>query len=137
MSDTIKSGGLSSAMKSPISIRSARAAGTRSHIHQILTNPIYAGRIRHKNTVHESQHDPTINPDRWDAMQQRLQGMAYRIRLKKTPRRVSLLCGKIFDGTGDRLTPSHSKTKKATRLRYYVSLWLIARSGESTLMDGA
>ncbi len=107
----------------------------RGHIHHVLTNPVYAGRIRHKDQVHDGQHDSIIDPDRWDAVQLRLQGMASRIRLKKTPRHVSLLCGKIFDETGDRLTPSHSKTKKGTRLRYYVSHRLIARSGEENL-DG-
>ncbi len=107
----------------------------RGHIHHILTNPVYAGRIRHKDQVHEGQHDAIIAPDRWDAVQLRLQGMASRIRLRKAPRRVSLLCGKIFDETGDRLTPSHSRTKKGTRLRYYVSHRLIARSGEENL-DG-
>jgi len=107
----------------------------RGHIHHILTNPVYAGRIRHKDEVHDGQHDPIIAPDRWDAIQLRLQGKASRIRLRKTPRRVSLLCGKLFDETGDRLTPSHSRTKKGTRLRYYVSHRLIARSGEENL-DG-
>lgn len=107
----------------------------RGHIHHVLTNPIYAGRIRHRDRVHDGQHDPIIAPDRWDAVQLRLQGMASRIRLRKTPRRVSLLCGKLFDETGDRLTPSHSRTKKGTRLRYYVSHRLIARSGEKNL-DG-
>ena len=48
---------------------------------------------------------------------------------------MSLLCGKLFDETGDRLTPSHSKTRRGTRLRYYISNRLIARSGEANL-DG-
>jgi hypothetical protein len=39
--------------------------------------------------------------------------------------------GGLFDETGDRLTPSHSKTKKGTRLRYYISHRLVARSGEA------
>ena len=107
----------------------------RGHIHHVLTNPIYAGRIRHRDKVHDGQHDPIIPPERWDAVQQRLQGVASRIRMRKTPRRLSLLCGKIFDETGDRLTPSHSRTKKGTRLRYYISHRLIARSGEKNL-DG-
>jgi len=107
----------------------------RGHIHHILTNPVYAGRIRHRDQVHDGQHDPIIPPDQWDSVQLRLQGVASRIRMRKTPRRVSLLCGKIFDETGDRLTPSHSRTKKGTRLRYYVSHRLIARSGEKNL-DG-
>ncbi len=107
----------------------------RGHIHHILTNPVYAGRIRHRDKVHDGQHDAIIAPDQWDDIQLRLQGTASRLRHRTTSRRVSLLCGKIFDETGDRLTPSHSKTKRGTRLRYYVSHRLIARSGEENL-DG-
>ena len=42
---------------------------------------------------------------------------------------VSLLTGKIFDQTGDRLTPSHTKTANGRRLRYYVSHRLIRSTG--------
>lgn len=54
----------------------------------------------------------------------------YRTRSATTARQFSQLCGKLFDETGDRLTPSHSKTKAGKRLRYYVSHRLIAKSGE-------
>jgi len=37
---------------------------------------------------------------------------------------------KVFDETGDRLTPSHTKTAKGRRLRYYVSHRLIRSSGK-------
>jgi len=111
----------------------------RGHIYQILTNPIYAGRIRHKNLVHEGQHDAIVSPEDWDALQARMQGHAVRAR-KGQPRgsgkvQRAQLVGKLFDETGDRLTPSHSKSKTGARLRYYVSHRLIARSGESNL-DG-
>ena len=43
---------------------------------------------------------------------------------------VSLLAGKIFDETGDRLTPTHSKTRSGKRLRYYASSRLIRKSGK-------
>ncbi len=43
--------------------------------------------------------------------------------------RRSPLCGKLFDETGDRLTPSHSKTRAGVRLRYYNSHRLVAESG--------
>jgi len=107
----------------------------RGHIYQLLTNPIYAGRIRHRDRVHDGQHPAIIDPERWDALQLRLQGVASRIRTRKSARRTSLLCGRLFDETGDRLTPSHSKTKKGVRLRYYISHRLVARSGEPNL-DG-
>lgn len=103
----------------------------RGHIHHILTNPIYAGRIRHRGKVYESQHQPIIDPERWDVIQQRLQSSATRTRGRASANRRSLLCGKLFDETGDRLTPSHSKTRTGTRLRYFISYRLVARSGET------
>ncbi len=119
----------------PDGTRSGGRPFTRGHIHQILTNPIYAGRIRHKGQVHDGQHEAIIAPKRWEAVQAMLQDGAARKRKngaaanRKT--RASLLTGKLFDETGDRLTPSHSKSKNATRLRYYISHRLIARSGEA------
>jgi len=106
-------------------------AFSRGHIHHLLTNPIYAGRIRHKAEVHEGQHDAIIEPDRWDRIQLTLQDGAAKGRVRKTSKQRSLLCGKIFDETGDRLTPSHTKTKAGVRLRYYVSRRLIKNSGEA------
>lgn len=107
----------------------------RGHIHHILTNPIYAGRIRHKALVYDGKHDPIIDPDRWERIQLMLQQDAAKGRARKTSRQSSLLCGKVFDETGDRLTPSHTKTKAGVRLRYYVSHRLIKHSGEANL-DG-
>ena len=107
----------------------------RGHIYQILINPIYAGRIRHKDKSFEGQHAALIDPDRWEAIQTQLKEGAAKTRRKKRGGRVSLLCGKLFDETGDRLTPSHTKTSAGTRLRYYISHRLVARSGEANL-DG-
>ncbi len=44
----------------------------RGQIHHVLSNPVYAGRIRHKDQVHEGQHQPIIDPARFDAIQARL-----------------------------------------------------------------
>ncbi|MDA8587224.1 recombinase family protein [Rhodobacteraceae bacterium] len=107
----------------------------RGHIHQILTNPIYAGRIRHKTLIHDGQHEAIIEPDRWDRVQVTLQAGTSKSRTKKTAKQSSLLCGKIYDETGDRLTPSHTKTRAGARRRYYVSHRLIKNSGETGL-DG-
>ena len=43
---------------------------------------------------------------------------------------ASLLIGKAFDETGDRLSPSHSQ-KNGKRLRYYISHRLGKRGGEA------
>ena len=104
----------------------------RGHIHHILTNPIYAGRIKHKTLIHDGQHEAIIEPDRWDRIQTEMQEGANKIRERKTAKQRSLLCGKIYDETGDRLTPSHSKTRACVRLRYYVSHRLIKNSGAAS-----
>lgn len=97
----------------------------KGHIYFILTNPIYAGRIRHKDTVYDGQHPAIINPETWDEIQSLLQSDARKSRTKKTGSvDQSKLLGKIFDENGARLTPSHSKKGKR-RYRYYVSHHLI------------
>ena len=99
----------------------------RGHLHCLLTNPLYAGRIRHQRRVYEGQHPSIIAPELWDAVQTQLQAGAAKPRRRTTKGRAapSPLAGKLFDETGDRLTPSHTKKKNGQRLRYYVSRRLI------------
>ena len=96
----------------------------RGHIHHILTNPIYAGRIRHKSLIFEGQHAAIIDPVVWDQVQELLVGGAAKSRGTKRKATRSPLSGRLFDETGDRLTPSHSR-KNGKRLRYYISRRLV------------
>ena len=43
----------------------------RGHLHCLLTNPLYAGRIRHQRRVYEGQHPSIIAPELWDAVHRR------------------------------------------------------------------
>jgi DNA invertase Pin-like site-specific DNA recombinase len=119
-------------LKTPVrTLCSGRVKGgapfSKGHIHYILTNPVYAGRIRHHAKVYTGLHEPLIPPDIWDSVQQALTSSAVTDRTFTRRNRngarpsVSPLAGKLFDQTGDRLTPSHTKTRKGRRLRYYVS----------------
>ncbi|MFB1024266.1 MAG: recombinase family protein, partial [Octadecabacter sp.] len=45
------------------------AAFSFGHIYHILSNPIYAGRIRHKTKVWPGKHPALIDPADWDAVQ--------------------------------------------------------------------
>jgi DNA invertase Pin-like site-specific DNA recombinase len=107
------------------------AAFSYGHIHYVLTNPVYAGRIRHHAKVYPGQHPPLIAPDTWDGIQEQLvsdsaKGRTFTKRKRNSARKsISPLAGKVFDQTGDRLTPSHTKSAKGHRLRYYVSHRLI------------
>ena len=97
----------------------------RGHLHHILSNPVYAGRIRHKGQVYDGRHPAIIEPEVWDKVQELLQSGAVVSRGSKKKATSSPLVGKLFDETGDRLTPSHTQ-KNGKRLRYYVSRRLIS-----------
>ncbi|MEM6588925.1 MAG: recombinase family protein [Pseudomonadota bacterium] len=116
-------------LKSRLRMRRAErvSCGTpfdRGHIHHILTNPIYAGRIRHKGQVFEGQHPAIIEPEIWDRVQEKLKALAAKKRGARRKTTPPLLAGQLFDETGDRLTPSHSR-KYGKRLRYYISHRLV------------
>lgn len=104
----------------------------RGHIHQILTNPLYAGRIRHKEKVFDGQHQAIIDVETWESVQVMLEAQAARSRSKINAAEPSPLIGKLFDETGDRLTPSHA-SKRGVRYRYYISHRLVSQSGKKDL----
>ncbi len=93
----------------------------RGHLQHILSNPVYAGRIRHKQLVFDGQHQAIFDPADWDKVQDLLQSGAAVARGSKRKATRSPLAGKLFDETSDRMTPSHSK-KNGKRLRYYMAL---------------
>ena len=102
----------------------------RGRLQHLLTNPVYIGRIRHKEKTYEGAHDPIIDADVWGAVQERLIERSAKERGRTAASAPSPLAGKIVDETGDRLTPSHAN-KKGRRYRYYVSHRLIALTGEA------
>jgi site-specific DNA recombinase len=114
--------------KRRVSERSGKETGGiplgRGHINAILTNPIYAGLIRHKKVIHEGKHKPIIDPTVFDQVQLLLRQRSRRPRGKPNSNQTSPFIGKLFDETGDRLTPTHAN-KKGVRHRYYVSRRLI------------
>lgn len=66
-----------------------------------------------------------IDPSVFDDVQERLKETSGRARGQfKSGAGTSPLAGKLFDETGDRLTPSHAN-KKGRRYRYYVSRRMI------------
>ena len=115
--------------------RSGRTQGgnplSRGQIHKILTNPVYLGRIRHKDKLWPGRHRAIIDQGLWDRVQATLQGAARRQRGQKTGAGPALLTGKLRDETGDRLTPSHS-LKAGRRHTYYVSNRLIRGGPDRT-----
>ena len=111
-------------IRSKIHIKDDKKTGgclfSRGGLYKILSNPIYIGKIRHKELCHQGQHEAIIENNLWEQVQQQLKNNAPL--LEKTIRKTtpSLLVGKLFDESGEHLAPSHA-VKKGRRYRYYVS----------------
>jgi DNA invertase Pin-like site-specific DNA recombinase len=102
---------------------------SRGQIHFILTNPIYTGMIKHKQVLYDGQHHAIIDKEVFDRIQAKLAAASNKPRSNGSlPARRSPLCGRLFDETGDRLTPTHTKRKNGKRYRYYVSNRLLSGS---------
>lgn len=122
---------------------------SNGQLHYLLTNPVYRGLIRHKTLVHPAQHQPIIEEALWSAVQTKLQETAARKRQPAVAPTVTTdadspsiaqqnsvepsapLMAKLFDETGDRLTPSHTN-RHNRRFRYYISRRLITKGADPT-----
>jgi len=93
---------------------------SRGHLYWLLSNPVYAGDIRHKDQIVPGQHAAIIDSELWRAVQQKLKGQARPRASAMNHASNSLLAGILFDETGDRLTPTQA-IKDGRRYRYYIS----------------
>ena len=97
---------------------------SRGALYLMLQNRLYRGEIVHTGRSYPGEHTSIIDQPLWDAVQAQLAtNTAERNSGTRTPQ-PSLLAGMLFDGDGNRMTPTHA-TKKGTRYRYYVSRPLI------------
>jgi DNA invertase Pin-like site-specific DNA recombinase len=93
---------------------------SRGHLHSILRNPIYVGKIVHRQAVFDGQHPAIIEQPLWDGVQEQLRSNRQGERSGTSASSPSLLTGLVFDERGNRLTPTHAK-KGARRYRYYAA----------------
>jgi hypothetical protein len=106
---------------------------SRERIHNILINPIYIGKIKHKTEIYEGLHEAIIDWDQFDRVQAQLRKRSV-IKRGTHPSRgpSAYLVGKVYDETGDRLTPSKSKKSSGRVIRYYFSNRLISGGADPT-----
>lgn len=95
------------------------------HLYTILGNPLYRGDVKHKGAVYAGDHEAIIDQSLWDKVQAQFVSNTAVRRSGKSLKDPSLLAGLLFDGEGNRMTPSHA-VKSGKRYRYYVSNNLIA-----------
>jgi DNA invertase Pin-like site-specific DNA recombinase len=104
----------------------------RGPLTYLLTNPIYIGKVKHHDAFHDGAHEPIIDRDLFDRVQEQLTRRAPQRARSTNAKSAHLLTGLLFDETGDRLTPT-SSSNHGRRYRYYISARLKAegRSGRN------
>jgi site-specific DNA recombinase len=90
------------------------------NLRHLLANPVYVGKVRHRDKIYEGEHEGLIDPETFEHVQLQLKEHAPKRRYRTNMKDVHLLTGILYDETGDRLTPTHAK-KRGVRYRYYVS----------------
>ena len=88
-------------------------------VRHILKNPVYLGQIRHKTAVYPGQHPPIIDQALFDQVQTRLLDGVRREGGQKLIGSNASLKGKLFDSSGNRMTPTHSLKPDGRRYRGY------------------
>ncbi|MCF1710356.1 recombinase family protein [Tabrizicola sp. J26] len=105
---------------------------SRGQLHYLLTNPVYLGRIRHKDRTYPGQHPALVPEDLWQRVQDRMMAARARPRGRsQAGAEPRLLLGKIRDETGDLLTPTHTQ-RHGRRFSYYVSRRLVTGGADPT-----
>jgi hypothetical protein len=92
---------------------------SRGHLYRLLRNPIYVGRIAHREETFDGVHEAIIDQDTWDEVQNQLTTNARKLKARLTAAVPGLLVGLLFNAEGDRLTHAHA-TKGQRRYRYYI-----------------
>jgi site-specific DNA recombinase len=93
---------------------------TKTSLHQLLTNPTCAGKLRYKTEIHPGEHPAIVDPLQWQKVQELLHGNHH-----GGPRVPHNGSGAILKGLlhcrpcGGAMTPTHA-TKGGKRYRYYV-----------------
>jgi len=92
----------------------------RGNLYHLLSNPIYIGKIKHKDQIHDGEHEPIIAGPVFDKAQALLSSQAPRRRSTSNVTQPHLLTGLLFDEHGEKLRSVHAN-KCGVRYRYYVS----------------
>jgi DNA invertase Pin-like site-specific DNA recombinase len=105
--------------------RSGKTTGgvplNRGALYHLLRNPIYRGKIRHRGQTHDGQHTAILDAGLFDEVQTTLEAKRRRYASRPTLSSTARLTGRIFDASGEPMSPTMSTGKLGKRYHYYVS----------------
>ncbi|MGH1397665.1 MAG: recombinase family protein [Alphaproteobacteria bacterium] len=115
-------------LKTPVRIfKKGRTYGgahlSRGHLYQILRNPLYVGKVRHKGEVYNGLHDGIIDQELFDSVQEQLNANTP-VRKNGFTKSRSLLKGLLYDCDSIIYSPTYT-VKNGNRYSYYINQNLI------------
>jgi DNA invertase Pin-like site-specific DNA recombinase len=96
---------------------------TLNQIYKILSNPLYNGKMKHKNEVYEGEHESIIDDELWNNIQSKIRKKEFVNNPNKKSEEPRLV-GKVYDYLGNRLSPTYSYKYSANgryKMRYYIN----------------
>ena len=94
---------------------------TKTLIYKMLHNRTYLGEIGHQGKWYPGAHSAIVDPETWQAVHGRLQGLTPRPHLNGRETVPFLLKGLLRASTGGTLQPWHTRKKGGRLYRYYLS----------------
>ena len=96
-------------------------AFTRTSLHQLLTNVLYAGQIKHKSAIHLGEHRAIVPQGLWQQVQDLLHAQGQTKGAMARKRFGALLKGLLHCvPCGCPMTPTHATGSGGQRYRYYL-----------------
>jgi site-specific DNA recombinase len=102
----------------------------RGSLFHLLKNPIYLGKIVHKGSVYEGEHEAIVDLDLWERVQMHLQDKAPPRKRPTNDPQHALLAGLLADPDGRQIVPTYA-TKGTRRYAYYETRKDLARPGDT------
>ena len=103
-------------------------AFSRGALYNILRNPIYIGKVRHKDELHDGLHDAIVDLETWRQVQTKLAGNGGKEMSGERKSVKRILDGLLFDEHGRAMgttyaSKSHARngTRQSKRYWYYVT----------------
>jgi len=101
----------------------------RGSLFHLLKNPIYRGKIVHKDQVYEGEHEAIVDEQLWDAVQEQLNEKAPPRKRPTNDPQAALLRGLLTDPHARPMVPTYA-TKRSLRYAYYETRKDLARPGD-------
>lgn len=93
---------------------------TKGPLALLLKNPVYIGKVRHRDALYEGEHDAIVDEQLWEQAQNIACVNGRDHKLGRKARNPSLLAGIITDPDGRAMSPTHTR-REGRQYRYYIS----------------